>query len=171
VVSFLPAFPPISYIHYSFPQFVLYALLIHPPWLDHSNYIWRRVQVLKLLIMQFSATSHHFISLWSKYSYSQKNNMFMSLFWWWQRAIRTNQLYLPHSFRSLFSGTMLITGQALPHVYIQGAVTWLCVYSTTGWCSRTLCIAPSYFTLKNWRTRPSKFIPTNQPASRPSVRQ
>jgi hypothetical protein len=25
----------------------------HPPWLDPSNYTWRRVQVMKLLIMQF----------------------------------------------------------------------------------------------------------------------
>jgi hypothetical protein len=25
----------------------------HPHWLDHSNYTWRRVQVMKLLIMQF----------------------------------------------------------------------------------------------------------------------
>jgi hypothetical protein len=24
----------------------------HPPWLDHSSYTWRRVQVMKLLIMQ-----------------------------------------------------------------------------------------------------------------------
>jgi hypothetical protein len=40
----------------------------HPSWLDHSNYTWRRVQVMKLLIMQFSPTSCHFISLWSKYS-------------------------------------------------------------------------------------------------------
>jgi hypothetical protein len=23
----------------------------HPPWLDHSNYTWRRVQVMKLLIL------------------------------------------------------------------------------------------------------------------------
>jgi hypothetical protein len=23
----------------------------HPPWLDHSNYTWRRVKVMKLLIM------------------------------------------------------------------------------------------------------------------------
>jgi hypothetical protein len=23
----------------------------HPPWHDHSNYTWRRVQVMKLLIM------------------------------------------------------------------------------------------------------------------------
>jgi hypothetical protein len=35
----------------------------HPPWLDHSNCTWRRVQVMKLLLMQFSRTSSHFISL------------------------------------------------------------------------------------------------------------
>jgi hypothetical protein len=40
----------------------------HPPWPDHSNYTWRRVQAMKLLIMQFSPTSCHFISLRSKYS-------------------------------------------------------------------------------------------------------
>jgi hypothetical protein len=37
----------------------------HPPGLDHS---WRRTQVMKLLIVQFSPTSRHFISLRSKYS-------------------------------------------------------------------------------------------------------
>jgi hypothetical protein len=51
----------------SFPPFVLRATS-HPSWLDHSNYTWRRVQVMKLLIMQFSPPSCHFISLWSKYS-------------------------------------------------------------------------------------------------------
>jgi hypothetical protein len=39
-----------------------------PPWLDHFNYTWRRVQVMKLLIMQYLPTSRHFISLPSKYS-------------------------------------------------------------------------------------------------------
>jgi hypothetical protein len=39
----------------------------HTPWLDHSNYTWRRVQVMKLLIMQLSPTSRHFISPQSKY--------------------------------------------------------------------------------------------------------
>jgi hypothetical protein len=39
----------------------------HPPWLCRSNYAWRSVQVMKLLIMQFSPTSHHFISPQSKY--------------------------------------------------------------------------------------------------------
>jgi hypothetical protein len=42
----------------------------HPSWLDHSNYTWRRVQVMKLLIMQFSPISCHFIPLWSKYLFS-----------------------------------------------------------------------------------------------------
>jgi hypothetical protein len=49
----------------------------HPPWLDHSNYTWWRVQVMKL-----SPTSHHFISLWSKYSLQHpvlKHNLCSSL--------------------------------------------------------------------------------------------
>jgi hypothetical protein len=40
----------------------------HPPWLDHSNYTWRRIHIMKLLIMQFSRTSRHFTYLRSKYS-------------------------------------------------------------------------------------------------------
>jgi hypothetical protein len=35
----------------------------HPLWIDHCNYTWRRVQVMKLLIMQFSPTSQHFMCL------------------------------------------------------------------------------------------------------------
>jgi hypothetical protein len=37
-------------------------------WLNYSDYIWQRVQVMKLLIMQSSPTSCHFIPLRSKYS-------------------------------------------------------------------------------------------------------
>jgi hypothetical protein len=40
----------------------------HPPSLDHSNYVWRGVQVMKLLAMQFLPISGRFISLRSKYS-------------------------------------------------------------------------------------------------------
>jgi hypothetical protein len=62
----------VSNILYAFliSPFVLHALPCpsHPPLLDHSNYIWRRVQVMKRLIMQFSPISHHCISLRSKYS-------------------------------------------------------------------------------------------------------
>jgi hypothetical protein len=50
------------------PTKTLYAFLVspyscyipclsHSPWLDHPNYTWRRVQVMKLLIMQFSSAS------------------------------------------------------------------------------------------------------------------
>jgi hypothetical protein len=68
VVSFLLAFPPISYVHSSSPHSCYMLFQSHPPWLDHSNYTWRRVQVMKLLVMQFSPTSRHFVSLRSKYS-------------------------------------------------------------------------------------------------------
>jgi hypothetical protein len=41
----------------------------HPLWFDHSNYTWRRVQVMKFLIIQFFLpTSYRFIPLRSKYS-------------------------------------------------------------------------------------------------------
>jgi hypothetical protein len=50
---------------------ILYAFLFphscyisrpsHPPRLDHSNHAWRRIQVMKLHIMQFSPASCHFI--------------------------------------------------------------------------------------------------------------
>jgi hypothetical protein len=51
VVSFLLTFPAISYIHSSSPPFVLHACPPHPPRLDHSNYTWRRVQVMKLFFI------------------------------------------------------------------------------------------------------------------------
>jgi hypothetical protein len=38
----------------------------HPPSLDHSNYVWREVQVMKLRIMQFYPISCHFNSFWDQ---------------------------------------------------------------------------------------------------------
>jgi hypothetical protein len=38
-----------------------------PPWPDNSNYTLWTVQNMKLLIVQFSTPSWHFILLWSKY--------------------------------------------------------------------------------------------------------
>jgi hypothetical protein len=32
---------------------VTFSAHLTPPWLDHSNYVWRRVQVMKLLNVQF----------------------------------------------------------------------------------------------------------------------
>jgi hypothetical protein len=39
----------------------------HPPWLDNSNYIWWRVQFIKLLVMQLSPSSYYFIPRRFKY--------------------------------------------------------------------------------------------------------
>jgi hypothetical protein len=47
---------------------VLQALPISFSLTDESNFTWRRVQVMKLLFMQFSLTSRHFSSPRSKYS-------------------------------------------------------------------------------------------------------
>jgi hypothetical protein len=60
-----------------FPTKVLYVFRLchayympcpsHTPWLHRSNYIWGRVQGMKILIMQLSLEFHHFISLRSKH--------------------------------------------------------------------------------------------------------
>jgi hypothetical protein len=68
VVSFLLAGPTIFYMHSSSPPFVLHALPTSCSWLDHSNHTWRKVQVMKLLIMQFPSTSRQYISLRPKHS-------------------------------------------------------------------------------------------------------
>jgi hypothetical protein len=45
-------FPIKSYIHSASPSCMLHALPISSSLLDHSNYTWRTVEVVKLLIMQ-----------------------------------------------------------------------------------------------------------------------
>jgi hypothetical protein len=40
----------------------------HHPRFDHPNNIWWSMQVMKLLIMQSSSASHHFLPLRSKHS-------------------------------------------------------------------------------------------------------
>jgi hypothetical protein len=82
----IPFHPPTSWSSYWSPSFwfstnILYAFLFspihatmympcpsHPRWLDHSNCTWRRVQAMKLLIMQFSPT---------KYSPQHPQSMFL----------------------------------------------------------------------------------------------
>jgi hypothetical protein len=51
VASFILAFPPIIYMRSSFPHSSYMSQPSYPPWLDDSNYTWRRVSVTKLLIM------------------------------------------------------------------------------------------------------------------------
>jgi hypothetical protein len=58
-------FPTKSYMHSFYPALMLHALPIS---FSFTNYTWRTVQVMKLLIMQFSPTSYHFIPVRFKYS-------------------------------------------------------------------------------------------------------
>jgi hypothetical protein len=53
--------------HPSCPHTCYMPCQSHPHWLDHFNYMWRRVQIVRLLIMQVSLTSYHFIPLRSEY--------------------------------------------------------------------------------------------------------
>jgi hypothetical protein len=48
-------------MHSSSAPCVVHACPSNPPWLDHSNYIWRRVQDIKVLIMKYSPASYYFI--------------------------------------------------------------------------------------------------------------
>jgi hypothetical protein len=53
---------------FPFGTFVLHAPHHHHPRLDNSNFTWRRVQIMKLLVIEFSLSSRHSIPLWPKYS-------------------------------------------------------------------------------------------------------
>jgi hypothetical protein len=65
--SLLPSgFPTISYIQSFSPHSCCVSYPSHPQWLHHSNYTWQVVEVMKLLIRQFSSMYCDFISLWSK---------------------------------------------------------------------------------------------------------
>jgi hypothetical protein len=63
---------PTSWSSYLSPSFWLSHLThscympcpSHHPWLDHSNYTWRRVQVMKLLIMQFCRRKLSWSNMW-----------------------------------------------------------------------------------------------------------
>jgi hypothetical protein len=68
VVFFLLPVLSITYMQASSPRSCYMPFSSHLLWLHHSNYIWRRVQVMKLLIMKLSAASWHFISPRSKCS-------------------------------------------------------------------------------------------------------
>jgi hypothetical protein len=54
VFSLPLAFPPIIYVRSSSFHSCYMLHPFHSPWLDHFDYTWLRVQVTKLLVMQFS---------------------------------------------------------------------------------------------------------------------
>jgi hypothetical protein len=90
--SFPLAFLPIILTLSSSPYSCYMPYRSHPPWLDHSNYTWRRVQITKLLIMQFSPPFRQLIPSRCKYPAQRtvlKDPPFMS-FPWCQRTIFTS---------------------------------------------------------------------------------
>jgi hypothetical protein len=68
VVSFPLALHPIIYMRSSSTHSCYMPRPSHPPRLYSSNYTWRKVQIMKLLIMQFYPSSCHLISPRSRYS-------------------------------------------------------------------------------------------------------
>jgi hypothetical protein len=65
---------PIKTLHtflFSSIRVWLHPLVIYHHSLSHSNYVWRRVQVMKLLVMRFSGTSYYSIHFSSRYSPQQ----------------------------------------------------------------------------------------------------
>jgi hypothetical protein len=76
---------PINNLYALFPHSLYMPRQSHPSRIDLSNYTWRRVQIAKLLVMQLSLSSHHFISFRCNYStqypllkhhHSTKNGVF-----------------------------------------------------------------------------------------------
>jgi hypothetical protein len=67
MVSFLLLFIPVTYKRSS-PHLRCTPRLPHPLRLDNPNDTWRKLQVMKLFVMQFSPPSRHFIPLRCKYS-------------------------------------------------------------------------------------------------------
>jgi hypothetical protein len=68
VVSSFQAFQPKLCVPFLSPHARYVPRPSHPPWFDHPNNIWWRVQTMQLLIMQFYTVSCHFIPLRSKCS-------------------------------------------------------------------------------------------------------
>jgi hypothetical protein len=68
VVTFLPAFPQITYMHSSSPLSCYVPFPSHSPRFDHSNYAWRWVQVMKLLVLKYSPLSCDIFPVRSEYS-------------------------------------------------------------------------------------------------------
>jgi hypothetical protein len=62
--DFFPSGFPAICMHSTFPHSCYMPCPCHPPWFGHSNFTWR-IQVMKLLIMQFSPTCCHLSSLFS----------------------------------------------------------------------------------------------------------
>jgi hypothetical protein len=99
VVSFLLAFTPKFYIHSYSPHSCHMSCPSHPPWLYHSNHTWRRVQIMKLLIMH---PSLHLSSAQISSSAENRYKKFQGLVR--QRTISTERRPLVGEISANFSG-------------------------------------------------------------------
>jgi hypothetical protein len=99
----------------------------HPTWLNHCNYTWRRVQVMKLLIMQLSPTFYNFISLWSKYSSQHP-------------VLKCPQsMFLPYEENIWNKNCSQKLGQYFLYSLCEFSLTYpLQYYGSQTWCSRVL---------------------------------
>jgi hypothetical protein len=74
VVCFPLAFPQQPVRVPLLPQSYYMSRPPHPPWLDYSNYTWRRVQIVKLFIMTLLHTPQIIWFLWLEHVFSREQN-------------------------------------------------------------------------------------------------
>jgi hypothetical protein len=122
---------------------------LHPPWFDYSNYTWRRVQAVKLLIMQFSSasTSLHLTSVVQIFSSLQFCTILIFIFLdsrredirsctgWWQALPKFYRLLI--SFLIRFSYVIIVPKYfwSVPH---SQNICWLYAknWSAFWWCQQ-----------------------------------
>jgi hypothetical protein len=103
VVSFLLTFPQITHTR-SFSTHSCYMPCPSHPQLHYSNYIWRRLRILKLFVMQFSPFFRHIIPIRSKYLLS---TLFSNILTLWSSLSARDQAAHPYG----------ITGKIIVFVY------------------------------------------------------
>jgi hypothetical protein len=121
--------------------------LSHPSRLDYSNYTWRRVQITKLFVMQFSLSSLHLISLRSKYPLNTLFSNTLSLCHPCTTTLKIIAVYI-RIFKCFDSkrednvldrmGASIIRIQCLPNVYLQGLCYMFQSTRLVSWVPQTL---------------------------------
>jgi hypothetical protein len=84
----------------------------HSPWLEHSNYTWRRVQVMKLLIMLFTPTSHGFYSSFFRPSYYHSPPSYFFTLLYAETVL--SSMFLGSSFSYILKATRFATFSRIP---------------------------------------------------------
>jgi hypothetical protein len=101
----------------------------HLPLVDHPNNNWRSIQVMKLLIMQSSPTSRHFLPLRSEYSLQHPQ---------YTRGVETNWAFLLKYRGSRVKITFRVVREGIP----AAIITYRAV------CLPAFCQSPSRWVYK-----------------------